>query len=185
MRVGGVLAQRKPFLLRLQPELMDALNLWARDELRSLNAQIEDLRRNAAIEERKEWETRIADHVQTGRHREAYALVVIGRRDVRSNNSWLHNSQRLVKGRPRCTLMIHPDDAARLGIPDGGRARLSSAAAAATVTVRADHRTPPGQLHLPLDPADPQLAAFVRGAERPAGWPLACVLLTGLAPATE
>ena len=45
-------------------------------ETQSLKGQIEDLRRNAAIEERKEWETRIADHVQTGRHREAYALAM-------------------------------------------------------------------------------------------------------------
>jgi outer membrane protein assembly factor BamD (BamD/ComL family) len=45
-------------------------------ETQSLKAQIEDLRRNAAIEERKEWETRIAEHVQTGRHREAYALAM-------------------------------------------------------------------------------------------------------------
>ena len=41
------MAERKPFLLRLPPELMDALNLWARDELRSLNAQIEFLLRDA------------------------------------------------------------------------------------------------------------------------------------------
>jgi outer membrane protein assembly factor BamD (BamD/ComL family) len=45
-------------------------------EAQSLKAQIDDLRRNAAIEERKEWETRIAEHVQTGRHREAYALAM-------------------------------------------------------------------------------------------------------------
>ncbi len=41
---------------------------------------------------------------------------LIGRRHVRSNNSWLHNSQRLVKGKNRCTVMIHPDDAAELKI---------------------------------------------------------------------
>ncbi len=46
------LAERKPFLLRLQPELMDALNLWARDELRSLNAQIEFLLRDAVRKHR-------------------------------------------------------------------------------------------------------------------------------------
>jgi formate dehydrogenase major subunit/NADH-quinone oxidoreductase subunit G len=86
---------------------------------------------------------------------------------------------------PRPALEVNPGDLAGLGLAHGGRARLSSGTAAATVPVRADRRTPPGQLHLPLDPADPQLAAFVRGAERPAGWPLACVLLTGLAPATE
>lgn len=47
------------------------------------------------------------------------ALRLIGRRHVRSNNSWLHNSRRLVKGPDRCTLMIHPLDAQERGISDG------------------------------------------------------------------
>src|SRR5439155_23023807 len=38
-------------------------------------------------------------------------LVLIGRRQLRSNNSWMHNSERLVKGKPRCTLLMHPSDA--------------------------------------------------------------------------
>lgn len=46
----------------------------------------------------------------------AYPLLLIGRRHVRSNNSWLHNSHRLVKGKNRCTAMIHPQDAEKLGI---------------------------------------------------------------------
>jgi len=52
--------------------------------------------------------------------------VLIGRRHVRSNNSWMHNSQRLVKGKPRCTLMMHPDDAAGRGVADGATVRLRS-----------------------------------------------------------
>ncbi|MFM2182868.1 MAG: hypothetical protein RJB61_1162, partial [Actinomycetota bacterium] len=43
-------------------------------------------------------------------------LVLVGRRHLRSNNSWMHNMRVLVKGRPRCTLQVHPDDAARLGL---------------------------------------------------------------------
>jgi anaerobic selenocysteine-containing dehydrogenase len=53
-------------------------------------------------------------------------LVLIGRRHLRSNNSWMHNSERLVKGPPRCTLLVHPDDAAARGLVDGGRARVST-----------------------------------------------------------
>lgn len=64
------------------------------------------------------------------------SLLLIGRRHVRSNNSWLHNSQRLVKGKPRCTLMMHPDDANRLGIKDG-----DTVEAATTV----------GRIQLPLE----------------------------------
>ena len=76
-------------------------------------------------------------------------LVLIGRRHVRSNNSWLHNSQRLVKGKPRCTLLIHPDDAARRGIVDGAmvcvRSRVGEVRVAAELT--GDIR--PGVVSLP------------------------------------
>ncbi|MCQ8896402.1 molybdopterin oxidoreductase family protein [Limnobacter humi] len=51
---------------------------------------------------------------------------LIGRRHIRSNNSWMHNSERLVKGRDRCTAMIHPDDAKQLGVPDGGTVQIVS-----------------------------------------------------------
>jgi hypothetical protein len=54
-------------------------------------------------------------------------MVLVGRRQLRSNNSWMHNLPALVKGKERCTLHIHPDDAARLGLEDGDRARVSSA----------------------------------------------------------
>ena len=53
-------------------------------------------------------------------------LMMIGRRHVRSNNSWMHNSQRLVKGKERCTLMIHPKDAARCGLQAGDSAEVTS-----------------------------------------------------------
>lgn len=54
------------------------------------------------------------------------SFSLIGRRHVRSNNSWLHNSHRLLKGPNRCTLMIHPDDAAGLGLVDGEIAEVSN-----------------------------------------------------------
>ncbi len=54
------------------------------------------------------------------------ALRLIGRRTLRSANSWIHNSPRLVKGRPRCTLLIHPEDAAARGIASGDIAIVSS-----------------------------------------------------------
>jgi anaerobic selenocysteine-containing dehydrogenase len=50
---------------------------------------------------------------------DGFNLALIGRRHVRSNNSWMHNSKRLVRGKNRCTLMIHPDDAAARGIENG------------------------------------------------------------------
>jgi anaerobic selenocysteine-containing dehydrogenase len=53
-------------------------------------------------------------------------LVLVGRRDLRSNNSWMHNIEVLVKGKPRCTLQIHPDDATRLGVSSGSTVRITS-----------------------------------------------------------
>ena len=49
-------------------------------------------------------------------------MVLIGRRQLRSNNSWMHNVPHLVRGKDRCTAHVHPDDADRLGLEDGGRA---------------------------------------------------------------
>jgi len=50
---GGIMSERKPFLLRLPPELWEELNRWARDELRSLNAQIEFLLRESVRRHRR------------------------------------------------------------------------------------------------------------------------------------
>ena len=53
-------------------------------------------------------------------------MVIIGRREVRSNNSWMHNLPLLAKGPFRCTALLHPLDAARLGLADGALANISS-----------------------------------------------------------
>ncbi len=54
------------------------------------------------------------------------AMVLIGRRDVRSNNSWMHNLPTLAKGPDRCTAFVHPQDGARLGLAAGATARLAA-----------------------------------------------------------
>ncbi|MEU3976126.1 molybdopterin-dependent oxidoreductase [Streptomyces bacillaris] len=54
-------------------------------------------------------------------------LVLVGRRHLRSNNSWMHNVGSLGGGSNVCTLQIHPDDAARLGLKDGTTVRIESA----------------------------------------------------------
>ncbi len=76
-------------------------------------------------------------------------LVLIGRRHVRSNNSWLHNSHRLVKGKPRCTLMIHPDDASRRGIADGQVVSLRSRVGVVQVAAEVTADMMPGVVSLP------------------------------------
>lgn len=76
-------------------------------------------------------------------------LVLIGRRQLRSNNSWMHNSLRLVKGKPRCTLMIHPDDAAARGLGAGDRVRLASRTGAITVAIELTDELMRGVVSLP------------------------------------
>ncbi|NKY32077.1 molybdopterin-dependent oxidoreductase [Nocardia speluncae] len=74
-------------------------------------------------------------------------LVLIGRRHLRSNNSWMHNMDRLVGGTNRCTLQIHPDDIARLGL--GDHAIVKSAAGSLTVPLEPTETIMPGVVSLP------------------------------------
>ena len=76
-------------------------------------------------------------------------LVLIGRREARSNNSWMHNSPRLVKGPRRCTLLVHPDDAASGGLAAGDLAELASEAGAVRVSVEVSDTVRPGVVSLP------------------------------------
>ena len=79
----------------------------------------------------------------------ATGLLLVGRRHLRSNNSWMHNVEVLVKGRPRCTLQVHPDDAARLGLADGARARVRSRVGEVVAPVEVTDAVRPGVVSLP------------------------------------
>ncbi len=59
-------------------------------------------------------------------HESDSGFMLIGRRHLRSNNSWLHNSRRLVKGPDRCTLLMHPHDASKIGLSAGQQVTVSS-----------------------------------------------------------
>lgn len=80
---------------------------------------------------------------------EAAPIVLVGRRDLRSNNSWMHNLDVLVKGKDRCTLQVHPDDATRLGLLDGGPARVESRVGAVQAAVEVTDAVMPGVVSLP------------------------------------
>ena len=79
----------------------------------------------------------------------AAGLKLIGRRDVRSNNSWMHNAPRLVKGKLRHHLLMHPLDLAERGIESGGRVRVSSRTGAIETEVVASEEMMPGAVCLP------------------------------------
>jgi anaerobic selenocysteine-containing dehydrogenase len=80
------------------------------------------------------------------------SLVLVGRRDLRSNNSWMHNVNVLVKGKPRCTVHVHPDDARRLGVQTGADVRVRSEA---------------GEIVLPAEVTDAVMCGVV---SVPHGW---------------
>ncbi len=79
-------------------------------------------------------------------------LLLIGRRTLRSNNSWMHNSQRLVKGRSRCTLRMHPEDAKARGLESGQTVSLVG---------------PAGRVEAPLEVSDEVMLGVV---SLPHGW---------------
>ena len=81
--------------------------------------------------------------------RSSSALQLIGRRDLRSNNSWMHNVKVLVKGKPRCTLQIHPDDAAIRNIRDGESVRVASSVGAIEVNAAVTDIVRRGVVSLP------------------------------------
>ena len=76
-------------------------------------------------------------------------LSLIGRRHVRSNNSWMHNYHRLMKGKGRCTLMMHPEDMASRDIEDGDQVTVSSRVGSVSVAVEATDHVMPGVVSLP------------------------------------
>lgn len=76
-------------------------------------------------------------------------LVLVGRRHLRSNNSWLHNVPALMRGSNRCTLQVHPGDAERLGLTDGGRARITAEGGSLDVPVEITDTVRPGVVSLP------------------------------------
>jgi len=83
---------------------------------------------------------------------QSYPFALIGRRHLRSNNSWMHNSERLVKGKERCTLLIHSHDANSLNLKNNQ-----------TVTVTSNI----GNVKLPVEITDTMMQGVV---SIPHGW---------------
>ena len=76
-------------------------------------------------------------------------MVLVGRRQLRSNNSWMHNLGALVKGKDRCTMQVHPEDAGRLGLKDGGSAQVRSKTGSIEAPVEVTDAIMPGVVSIP------------------------------------
>ncbi|MET0656549.1 MAG: molybdopterin dinucleotide binding domain-containing protein [Steroidobacteraceae bacterium] len=98
----------------------------------------------------------------------APGLRLIGRRHIRSNNSWMHNLDALVKGPPRCVLLIHPDDARRYGVRDGSKVEVRSRVGAVVIPAQFEEGMMRGVVCLPhgWGHDDPQ-ARLSRAAQTP------------------
>jgi anaerobic selenocysteine-containing dehydrogenase len=96
-------------------------------------------------------------------------LVLIGRRQMRSMNSWLHNVPGLAKGRERCRLLVSPVDAERLGLREGEPAKVRSRAGEVTARVRVSDEMMPGVVSLPhgYGHTDPAARLSVATARQP------------------
>ena len=81
--------------------------------------------------------------------KEPQPLQLVGRRHLRTNNSWSHNVAGLAKGQQLCTLQLHPEDAAARELEDGASALVHSAAGSVTATVELTDRLRPGVVSLP------------------------------------
>jgi anaerobic selenocysteine-containing dehydrogenase len=76
-------------------------------------------------------------------------LLLIGRRHLRSNNSWMHNTARLTKGKARHQLLAHPNDLLQRGIEDGSMVSVTSAAGTVDIEVAASEKMMPGVVSMP------------------------------------
>jgi anaerobic selenocysteine-containing dehydrogenase len=91
-------------------------------------------------------------------------LVLIGRRHLRSNNSWMHNARSLVKGPDRSQLLMAPADAARLGLADGTRVRVRSRVGEVIARLAVTEEMKPGVVSLPHGYGHAEAAATLRVA---------------------
>jgi anaerobic selenocysteine-containing dehydrogenase len=80
---------------------------------------------------------------------DTYDMLLIGRRHLRSNNSWLHNSRRLVRGQPRCTALMHPADASTRQISAGDIIRVHSRVGTLEIVAELSEDIMPGVISIP------------------------------------
>lgn len=97
------------------------------------------------------------------------SLVLVGRRDLRSNNSWMHNLRVLTRGKPRCTLHVHPDDARARSLSDGQTAQVTSRVGKVEAVVEVTEDVMAGVVSLPHGWGHDMAGSHMKVAEEFAG----------------
>lgn len=96
-------------------------------------------------------------------------LLLIGRRQLRSNNSWMHNSQRLVRGKPQCTVLMHPADAAERELRHGQNVSVRSRVGNVVVPIEISEEMMPGVVSIPHGWGHDRLGVQLEVAQQHAG----------------
>jgi anaerobic selenocysteine-containing dehydrogenase len=96
-------------------------------------------------------------------------LLLIGRRQLRSNNSWMHNSQRLVKGKPQCTILMHPTDASQRLLKPGQTVSVRSRVGSVVVPIEISEEMMPGVVSIPHGWGHDRLGIQLEVAQQHAG----------------
>jgi anaerobic selenocysteine-containing dehydrogenase len=96
-------------------------------------------------------------------------LLLIGRRQLRSNNSWMHNSQRLVRGKPQCTILMHPIDAAQRDLRPGQDVSVRSRVGSVVVPIEISEEMMPGVVSIPHGWGHDRLGIQLEVAQQHAG----------------
>ena len=104
-----------------------------------------------------------------GSHNSNGSLLLIGRRQLRSNNSWMHNSERLVKGKPQCTILMHPTDAAQRHLRVGQKVFVRSRVGSVVVPVEVSEEMMPGVVSIPHGWGHDRLGIQIEVAQQHAG----------------
>ena len=104
------------------------------------------------------------NHTPIGAFKLRGGLVLIGRRHVRTNNSWMHNCKSLVKGRDRATLMMHPSEASRLGLVDEQKVRITTRVGTIEAPLECTNDIMPGVVSLPHGYGHATVAEHMRTA---------------------
>lgn len=112
---------------------------------------------------------RVESHFFANSSSDPDALQLIGRRHLKSNNSWLHNSRRMVKGARRCTAQLHPEDAMRFNIQDGQFINVLSRVGKVKIEAEVTEKIMPGVISIPHGWGHNKKGAQLQIAEQHAG----------------
>jgi anaerobic selenocysteine-containing dehydrogenase len=113
--------------------------------LRTADKQIE-LAPEVLVQDVERVKARLIDYASL--HRNGH-LLLIGRRQLRGNNSWMHNSQRLVRGKPQCTILMHPLDAEQRSLEPGQKVSVRSSVGSVVVPLEISDEMMPGVVSIP------------------------------------